>query len=134
MTDLNRKIALSLGIEPKVRYIASRDGGESLAMSFDYKDECDEWCAAHPPYQTVRKEDYRAFDTDPECTVMLMKLPGFVTLDRVDDSVPYFATFCGNDTHNEDCGNFHHAEDSDPQKALAMAYAKAKGLTGGLEG
>lgn len=68
---------------------------------------------------------------DPAMTVMLMKRKDFVSVDQISDgSEPeiYDATFCSAEVHSLDCHRLFDVQNPKLGRAVAEAFAIAKGL------
>lgn len=68
----NKLLAEWLGLKPEIKYWASRDGGESMAIAFEYPERCQGWCEDHPPYQVIEKQNYPDFYGDESASALAL--------------------------------------------------------------
>lgn len=73
----------------------------------------------------------RSFTTDPAMTIMLISRPDFVgvmLISDTDEDNGYHAEFCSAEIHAHNCEKFGKAISDKVGRAVAEAFARAKGL------
>lgn len=133
--ELDAAIGRAMGVEPRIEWAASSDGGESLALwttDVIRKSDVERFCAEHREYSIVRQEHYPPYSTDDGAAMQVvrwMRGQGWDYGSQWLSDNAFDCWFGAKEKRSEDADfGWGAAKHESPAMAIALAFCAAMGV------